>query len=234
MLVLATICILVGIIFLIFAAFSSQKDQPTYPQRYYREPIEPSYDPYGSYESGWNSPIPRREFASPRPYMAPPSSDYRAPLPKDPPDWEERMIREREIRKPKKLVSSIEPVHPSMVPETSSTTVEFSLDGILFLDHDKQFPFNDPKFQKETFSPEMYSGLKRIGPASLKEENGEFVFTVENSKYFYDPKKIDQILFFDNCTIFVPRESKVSTALFFTKDVALLKEFLRQGSLIGD
>lgn len=73
--------------------------------------------------------------------------------------------------------------------------VRFEIEGILYLDQNRELPFEKLADKKENLTPDKWKGLKRIGPGKLNEGRDSFYFEALNSSYKYSFSEIEKILF---------------------------------------
>ncbi|TQE65650.1 LIC_11490 family protein [Leptospira noguchii] len=108
--------------------------------------------------------------------------------------------------------------------------VRFEIEGILYLDQNREFPFEKLADKKENLTPDKWKGLKRIGPGKLNESRDSFSFEALNSSYKYSFSEIEKILFFDEGIVLIPSKTNYPVPLFFTKETSHLKSYLENSS----
>ncbi|KLO75717.1 LIC_11490 family protein [Leptospira interrogans] len=108
--------------------------------------------------------------------------------------------------------------------------VRFEIEGILYLDQNRELPFEKLADKKENLTPDKWKGLKRIGPGKLNEGRDSFYFEALNSSYKYSFSEIEKILFFDEGIVLIPSKTNYPIPLFFTKETSHLKSYLESSS----
>ncbi|AOP34282.1 hypothetical protein A0128_10740 [Leptospira tipperaryensis] len=108
--------------------------------------------------------------------------------------------------------------------------IRFEIDGILYLDQNRELPFEKLADKKEDLTPDLLRGLKRIGPGKLNESKESLSFEALNSSYRYSFSEIEKILFFDEGIVLIPSKSNYPIPVFFTKETSHLKSYLESSS----
>ncbi|MBM9575757.1 hypothetical protein JWG45_01190 [Leptospira sp. 201903070] len=108
--------------------------------------------------------------------------------------------------------------------------VRFEIEGLLYLDQNRELPFEKLSGTKEDLTPELMRGLKRIGPGKLNETKESLSFEALNSIYRYSFSEIEKILFFDEGVVLIPSKPNFPVPVFFTKETNHLKSYLESSS----
>lgn len=108
--------------------------------------------------------------------------------------------------------------------------IRFEIDGVLYLDQNKDLPFEKLSKQKELLTPDTMKGLRRIGPGKLNESREALSFEASNSCYKYLFSEIEKILFFDEGVVLIPIKTNYPIPVFFTKETNQLKSYLESSS----
>ncbi len=114
------------------------------------------------------------------------------------------------------------------IPEIPEVEAELNLSGTLYLDQSGKLPFGKTDLKDVQLTEEDVRNFRRVGPAELNEENGKLVFHSKNTSFTYPAKDIDQVVFYHQGFVLIPRESQAPRPVFFTKDLDSMKEFLSQ------
>ncbi|MCG6168185.1 LIC_11490 family protein [Leptospira sanjuanensis] len=108
--------------------------------------------------------------------------------------------------------------------------VRFEIDGLLYLDQNRELPYEKLASKKEELTPDKLKGLKRIGPGKLNESRDMLAFEALNSSYKYSFSEIEKILFFDEGIVLIPSKSNYPVPVFFTRETNHLKSYLESSS----
>ncbi|MBM9499449.1 hypothetical protein JWG44_04200 [Leptospira sp. 201903071] len=108
--------------------------------------------------------------------------------------------------------------------------IRFEIEGLLYLDQNRELPFEKLSNKKEDLTPELLRGLKRIGPGKLNESKESLCFEALNSSFRYSFSEIEKILFFDEGIVLIPSKSNYPIPVFFTKETSHLKSYLESSS----
>ncbi|TGM58005.1 LIC_11490 family protein [Leptospira adleri] len=108
--------------------------------------------------------------------------------------------------------------------------VRFEIEGLLYLDQNRDLPFEKLADKKEALTPDLLRGLKRIGPGKLYESKDSLSFEALNSSYRYSFSEIEKILFFDEGVVLIPSKPNYPVPVFFTKETSHLKSYLESSS----
>ncbi|EKO51186.1 LIC_11490 family protein [Leptospira kirschneri] len=130
------------------------------------------------------------------------------------------------------LEESIPQEREQKLQEEEIREVRFEIEGILYLDQNREFPFEKLADKKESLTPDKWKGLKRIGPGKLNEGRDSFSFEALNSSYKYSFSEIEKILFFDEGIVLIPSKTDYPVPLFFTKETSHLKSYLESSSQV--
>lgn len=114
------------------------------------------------------------------------------------------------------------------VPETPEIESELSLSGTLYIDQSGKLPFGKSDLKDIQLSEEDVRNFRRVGPAELNEEGGKLVFHSKNTSFTFPAKEIDQVVFYHQGFVLIPREANSPRPVFFTKELDQMKEFLSQ------
>ncbi|MDI7186816.1 hypothetical protein QMM42_11460 [Leptospira santarosai] len=128
-----------------------------------------------------------------------------------------------------------EPPKFSFVSEEKSKEEEvkeirFEIDGILYLDQNRELLYEKLSDKKEELTPDKLKSLKRIGPGKLSESKDFLSFEALNSSYKYFFSEIEKILFFDEGIVLISSQSNYPIPVFFTKETNRLKSYLESSS----
>ncbi|RHX89638.1 LIC_11490 family protein [Leptospira stimsonii] len=110
--------------------------------------------------------------------------------------------------------------------------IRFEIEGLLYLDQNREIPFERLADKKEELTPDLLKGLKRIGPGKLNESKDSLSFEALNSSYRYSFSEIEKILFFDEGIVLIPSKSNYPVPVFFTKETSHLKSYLENSSQV--
>lgn len=105
--------------------------------------------------------------------------------------------------------------------------VGFSISGILYLDYGKQIPFESKKIKEMDWMEDNFTKFKRVGPATMEEKEGNFVFMDDDSQIQeYHVHSLEQIVFLDGAFSLIPTNSESPVPVFFTDEIEKFKKFL--------
>ncbi|ASV10646.1 LIC_11490 family protein [Leptospira santarosai] len=108
--------------------------------------------------------------------------------------------------------------------------IRFEIDGILYLDQNRELLYEKLSDKKEELTPDKLKSLKRIGPGKLSESKDFLSFEALNSSYKYFFSEIEKILFFDEGIVLISSQSNYPIPVFFTKETNRLKSYLESSS----
>ena len=146
-------------------------------------------------------------------------------------DLESEMATEefgpRESREFREPVSKPEPIAMATTPEEGIPLPNFELEGVLFLDTNRKFPFSDKERAIQSGISNFVSSLRRIGKGSLFVENGMFYYKISNQTISYAPEEMEKIVFYDEGFAFIPKKD-LPIALFLSPHGEDFRQFLKE------
>ncbi len=122
---------------------------------------------------------------------------------------------------------SIRPSVDRSYPEEEQLIVA----GVLFIDQGRSIPFQLEKFRD--VPGRFFSGLRRIGRASLVIQGSQFIIHCGNAVYTVSAAELEQVLFQDQGVAFVPILPDKPVNVFITEHSQKIKEYIQKRSLSG-
>ncbi len=171
---------------------------------------------------------------------------------KAPPEQEERLIRERDLRfSPPRTSSEQEkseriftrPVPIDETPDVVDSVKILGKDGeavepapeeklivqgLVYLDTKGKLPLDQKDFLLRDIDADSFQEIRRIGEGALFEEGGKLVFRVKNLSYTFESRDLKQVIFYDEAVVFQPNRLDYPTVIFFTSESDTIKAFFAQ------
>lgn len=105
--------------------------------------------------------------------------------------------------------------------EEETATIE--LNGLLFLDYSRTIPFQSKDLKSTAWSENMFQNFKRIGVARIQHQNNSFKFITGNLLTDYAFSDIAEVIFFEQAFSIIPKKRFLPIPLIFSEEVAKLK-----------
>jgi len=99
----------------------------------------------------------------------------------------------------------------------------FELSGLLFLDYSRNIPFQTKELKSITWNESMFQNFKRIGSAKIQHKNKSFKLITGNLSHEYSFTDIEEVIFFDEAFSIIPKKRILPIPLIFSEEVGKLK-----------
>lgn len=105
--------------------------------------------------------------------------------------------------------------------EDDSKMIE--LNGLLFLDYSRTIPFQSKDLTSIQWSETMFQNFKRIGVARIQHKDNSFKFITGNLLTDFAYSDIAEVVFFDQAFSIIPKKRFLPVPLIFSEDIERLK-----------
>ena len=98
--------------------------------------------------------------------------------------------------------------------------------GNMYIDTSKVLPLGENNLKETDWEDNQFTHFRRIGSATLLENNEYFEFRQKNLLYKIPIEEIEKIVFYDKGMCVIPLKNEVPNILFLSKESFKIKEFL--------
>lgn len=244
MIYIATIMILIGLLFFVFASLGpelvtsskKQKLKPTNktqvirnsPRAIKKDLFNFRYPEYkGSKEIEKKIRQERRMATSARPKVE--ESNFKMPTLDEFP--EENSISSFYETVHTKSVSPVKRTRERVetIPmEEESFLIE--LNGLLFLDYSRNIPFQSKELKTIDWQESAFHNFRRIGIARIQHKNNSFRLITVNLSHEYTFSEIEEVIFYDEAFSIIPKERILPIPIIFSEEVGKLKAIVDRSS----